>query len=220
MPRIPLSLIAAALVAVAPAEFVRLKVTRNGKVLGMATYGIAAFPGQGKTTELRVEAKGPRSTVSMTEATRYDRAGREVKKEMMQSVDKRTLSHLTAVYNAQGVTVTGESADGKESKKYPLPKGAVTIDPSRNWFLSVRPKPGAKATSTTFSLSRFKWRTTQTTYVGTKAVMIGNRKVNGHLVRAVSGNDKAEMVVDNRGFPWTITDNRGLRMVRVEGARK
>ena len=195
-----------------------MKVIQQGKDFGTATLTQTVGPDGAKVQESVIVAKGPGNDMTIRQVARYDRTGRPLTKSVTANVGERQMSAITATFDATGGTIRLVREAGNETKRFPLPKGMSMADPSEFWFIKSKPKPGTTVRAATLNLMGTGWEATQTTYIGKTQVQIGNKRVAGHRVRSEGKGRVVEVIVDDRGMPLTISDSRGLKMVRI-GAR-
>ena len=207
--------VAFTVIGISGAQTVRMRVTQNSQALGTADFGQVLNPNGAKATKIQLNAKGPGGTLVMRENSSYDRTGRAIQKELTTIVNGKQMAHIIAKMDAKGANLVVEQNGSKQTKQVPLPKGAVTVDPSENWFVTIRPKVGTKVKSYSFSLNRLVWKSSESTYVGEREVKVGNRKVKGHLIREVDSDSKVEVIVDDKGMPLQMVDQNGLHMIRI-----
>lgn len=199
------------LAACACADSVKLIATYSGKDVGTAVVTITPNRDQTVTdsTTLSLAVNGHKLELYST--SRIGPTGRVLTEVQRQTQDGAVKSNVSIKYSADAAVLTDHV--GGEVKSFPIPKGANVDAISGLWFISVRPKVGAKAKSYVFSPSLRQWQETERTYEGDTTLTVGQSKVTGHKLHDKSLREDVHAVVDDKGLPIEI-DFTGMKLVR------
>ncbi len=185
--------------ALASAQTVTLVGTFGGREVGAATFTIEAQPDHSylQTFTLKIDLNGTK--IENRSASRIAPTGQTLSEEDKETLNGTIRKDLSIIYSPVGASVVDRLA-GK-TKSYPIPAGANAKDLSALWFVTLKPKLGAKLVATTFSVDQMAWQKATTTYVSDQKVKVGGKLVKGHQMMHVSPGPTLLMVIDDHGLP-------------------
>jgi hypothetical protein len=135
-----------------------------------------------------------------------DRNGRPVSEKAI-TVQSGKKSVTTLTYGTSSLTITTTENGKTSTVKSAIPKGNLA-DASTMWFITTKPKPGAKATYLHFDKRTKQWQTKTATYSGDDTVPQTMKK--GHHVHHEDG----EFWLDAKGMPIRMElDENGVKLV-------
>lgn len=207
--RFTLVLTVVALAVCSSAQELRYRMTVDGREIGECLWSHQIRPDKGvrTLTELRFGANAE-VTVKMEDVTARD--GMPILSSTKQTTPQGTTTTVKT-YSKTGITLA-ITANGKTDKKVlPYPKGQSPKSISDLWFLTVRPKVGAKSVFCDVDDSG-KWRKAVVTYVGPRTIVSKGKSVKTHLVES----DHALVWHNEKGLPVQIHILQGGKPIKLE----
>ncbi len=185
-----------ALAVVAHAQL-KMSVTINGSPAGSGSLWQKIESNGELHQKTTVSLSVGKFTLALTSDVREDRNGRPIVDTSTEVVNGSAKMERY-VYGAKAVTITVTENGKTTSTVVPIPNSNVS-DASAGWFITSRPKPGAKASYVSYDLKTKKWEPKTTTYLGDE--IVPGTKIKGHHIRHATEGD---MWVDDKGYPYRM----------------
>ena len=190
-------------------QIVHLDVSKGSKKLGTEDY---EFRPVGKDErEIKIVLHLSQNNLILTAKSIYDMKGKWLSKSM-----KIELGTQTVIGNAQltadGADVDAPSPTGRFKHILQPPSGLSLLDPTVEWWRTVKPSPGTTATFAYFDLEKVMWEKTTFTYIGDKIVTINGKSIKAHEVKQVLGPNTTDYYYDDSGDPVLINGGTHFEM--------
>lgn len=187
------------LVCCAQAQEQKYKVVVQGQEIGEATLIYNILPNRGLRSRLHMRVAGPagQMTMQVDETTGPD--GSPVKGNMQQT-NPGGDEKVVRTFTPKGVATTLTKNGKTTTKTYPFPKTGSIKSASTLWFVTLRPKVGAKEVSMSLKAPSMKWEQSTTTYEGIRSIVSQGKTVKAHLI----SSKETKAWLDDKGVPYQI----------------
>ncbi len=162
-----------------------------------------------ENTVFKIALNGQKIEVQST--VHISQEGMTLRADQKEVVNGAVQKDVSIQYTLKAAIVTNKATG--EKKTYPIPVGAKTTDPSGLWFVTSKPKIGAKSVATAFSVDLFAWRKTVRVYVGDQPFTLDGKKIVGHQLKDDSDGHTVLALVDDHGLPLDL-DLAGFHFTR------
>ncbi len=185
----------------------RYRVYQGDAQIGEARISQRLLKNGGKFVEFVVILKRNGKSVEVRDSATLGPRGEPVREiEDVVPAGQPPERQVIATFDSDGANVVVKTHGVPSSRHVQAPTEVPRTAPYEFWFIRDKPRPGEHHRSARFNQDTLEWQSIEATYVGPAH--------GGHLVRMVRSTRTIETVYDAAGSPLSITDSKGLRIVR------